>query len=397
MAPRAHSPGRTLRRTAPLLAVLALAGCDLGGESDRPPQLGAKSDDDEGAAKLGFPATATKNTIRVGGDDAIADVAGVVSAVFPATSDDTRPPAVALVDSDAWQAAIAAAALAADPIGVPALLSDGDELPAVSEDTLDRLDPKGSDLSRDAQIIRVGDGTPEPDGRKSATIAGSDPYELAAAIDRYVTTARGEASSDVVVASGEKAEFAMPAASWAARSGDAVLFTKRNEVPAATLRALRRHERPDIFLLGPESVASKKVARSLRRVGRVRRIDGRTPVENAIAFARYRRAGFGWGITVPGYNFALANTDRPLDAAAAAPLGSNGVFAPLLLTDTADRLARALESYLLDVQPGYAEGDPGNAVYNRVWILGDDGAVSIATQARLDEVTELVPVRPRNP
>jgi hypothetical protein len=388
---------RRLRALAPLLAVLALAGCDIGDESDRPPQLGAQSDDDEAAAKLGFPATATKNTIRVGGGDAVADVAGVVSALFPATSDETRPPAVALVDRDAWQAAIAASVLSAEPIGVPMLLSDGDELPAVTDDTLDRLDPKGSDLSQDAQVIRVGDGTPEPDGRKTATIEGSDPYELAAAVDRYAARARGEPSSDVVVASGEKAEFAMPAAAWAARSGDAVLFTKRHEVPAATLRALRRHERPDIFLLGPETVASKRVERRLRRVGRVRRIDGPTAVENAISFARYRRAGFGWGVTVPGYNFALANSERPLDAAAGAALGANGVFAPLLLTDSADALAPALENYFLDVQPGFAEGDPGNAVSNRVWILGDDKALSIAAQARVDAITELVPVRQRNP
>lgn len=380
-----------------LLAALALPACDVGDESDRPPQLGARSDDDEAAAKLGFPATATKNTIRVGGGDAVADVAGVVSALFPATNDETRPPAVALVDRDAWQAAIAASVLAAQPIGVPMLLADGDDLPAVTEDTLDRLDPRGSDLSQDAQVIRVGDDTPEPDGRKAARIQGSDPYELAAAVDRYAASARGEPSSDVVVASGERAEFAMPAAAWAARSGDAVLFTRRNQVPAATIRALRRHERPDIFLLGPESVASARVERTLRRLGRVRRIEGDNAVENAIAFARYRRAGFGWGVTVPGYNFSLANTDRPLDAAAAAALGANGVFAPLLLTDEAERLPPTLENYFLDVQPGFAEGDPGNAVYNRVWILGDDGAISIAAQARLDAITELVPVRAQSP
>jgi hypothetical protein len=43
------------------------------------------------------------------------------------------------------------------------------------------------------------------------------------------------------------------------------------------------------------------------------------------------------------------------------------------------------------VQPGY-EGDPGDAVYNRVWILGDERALSARAQARLDEVATLVPV-----
>ena len=88
-------------------------------------------------------------------------------------------------------------------------------------------------------------------------------------------------------------------------------------------------------------------------------------MENAIAFARYRQGDFGWGVEVPGYNFSVASTTRPLDAAAAASLATRGVFAPLLLTDRAADLPPALESYFLSVQPGY-EDDPGQAVYNRV-------------------------------
>lgn len=380
-----------------LLAALALGGCDLGEEAERPPQLGAKSDDEEAAVKLGFPSTATKNTLRVGGADAVADAAGVASAVFPATSDRQRPPAVVLVDKDDWQAGIAASVLAAEPIGAPALLTDGDEIPAVTEDTLQRLDPKGSDLSKDAAVIRIGDDVPAPPGRRTAVIRGKEPYEIAAAIDRYAGVAQGEPSSDVIVASGERAEYAMPAAAWAARSGDSVLFATRDNVPAPTVRALRAHQRPDIFILGPENVIGKKAEGALRRLGRVSRIEGPTPVQNAIEFARYRRRDFGWGITVPGYNFTLASTSRPLDAVASAPLGSNGVFAPLLLTDDVERLPRSLESYLLDVQPGFQRGDPGNAVYNNVWILGDDKAISVEAQGRLDEITELIPVQEREP
>ena len=92
----------------------------------------------------------------MGGSDAAADAAGVAGALYPATGDSDRPTAVALVDSDDWVTAIAASVLAGPPIGAPILLSDGDELPAVSEDVLERLDPKGSDLSEDAQVIRVG-------------------------------------------------------------------------------------------------------------------------------------------------------------------------------------------------------------------------------------------------
>ncbi len=383
---------------AALVSAALLAGCSLGGgdEPSRPPQLGAKSGDKQAAVKLGFPSIATRNTVRVGGGDAASDVAGVASAVFPATGRSTRPTAVVLVDKDDWQAAVTAAPLAGNPIGAPLLVSDGNKLPAVSQDTLDRLDPKGSDLSKDAQVIRIGNDVARPAGYKTAVIEGDDPYQRGEAIDRFFSAARGKPSANVVVASGEQAEWAMPAAAWAARSGDSVLLTKRTEIPGPTLAALREHPKPKIYLLGPPSVISEKVARQLGKLGPVRRIQGPTPVQSAIAFARYRRKGFGWGVVVPGYNFTIANTDRPADAAASASLATRGVFAPLLLTDQVDRLPHPLEAYLLSVQPGY-EGDPSQSVYNRAWILGDDKTISVDAQSRVDQITELVPVQTTAP
>lgn len=379
-----------------VLAAVAAGGCGVGDDDGRPPQLGPASDDNEAAAKLGFPSTATRNTIRVGGDDAAGDAAGVANAAFPATTESNRPNAVVLVDEDDWQGAVTAAVLAAKPIGAPLLLSDGDELPSVSADTLERLDPRGSDLSEDAQVIRIGDEPAKPDGFRTARIAGADVYERAAAIDRFFSAARGGASKNVVVASGEQAEFAIPAAAWAARSGDGVLLTRRDRIPPATRKAIAAHERPSIFVLGPPSVISDKVVRQLGKLGRTTRIGAPQPVANAIEFARYEEGDFGWGATVPGYNFTVAGVSRPLNAAAAATLATRGVFAPLLLTDSAAKLPAPLESYFLSVQPGY-EDDPGQAVYNRVWILGDDEQVSVDEQAQIDAVTELIPVQANVP
>jgi hypothetical protein len=188
----------------------------------------------------------------------------------------------------------------------------------------------------------------------------------------------------------------MPAAAWAARSGDSVLFAKRTSLPGSTARAIAAHDRPDIYLLGPDSAISKSVEKKLGRLGTVRRVEGPTPVANAVALSRYSRRGFGWGVTVPGYNFSLASTTRPLDAAAAATLGTNGVFAPMLLTNTAARLPADVSGYLLDVQPGY-ETDPSSGVYNRVWILGDTNTVSLDAQGHLDQITRLIPVETRSP
>jgi hypothetical protein len=387
---------RWIAATLAAVAVAAAAGCSASDDDSRPPQLGPASDSDEAAEQLGFPSTATRNTIRVGGDDAAGDAAGVANAAFPATTDSNKPNAVVLVDADDWQGTVTGAVLAAKPIGAPLLISDGDELPSVSADTLKRLDPRGSDLSEDAQVIRIGDEPAKPDGFRTARIEGADVYERAAAIDRFFSAARGTPSRNVVVASGERAEFAMPAAAWAARSGDAVLLTRRDQVPAATRKAIATHENPSIFVLGPPSVISDKTVAQLRKLGRTTRIGARNPVANAIEFARYEEGDFGWGATVPGYNFTVAGLSRPLDAAAAATLATRGVFAPLLLTDDARTLPPALEAYFLSVQPGY-EDDPGQAVYNRIWILGDDEQVSVAEQAQLDAVSELVPVQANAP
>jgi molybdopterin-guanine dinucleotide biosynthesis protein A len=392
---------RELRRLSALLLVIALfaVGCSTGDEESRPPQLGVKADDEQAAEKLGFPSTATRNTVRVGGSDAAADAAGVASALYPATGDADRPTAVVLVDQDDWVTGIAAAVLSGPPIGAPILLTDGGDLPSVTKDVLDRLQPKGSDLSRDAQVIRIGADTARPEGYKTALIEGDTPFQRAAAIDRFFSAARAKPSNDVVLYSAEQGEYAMPAAAWAARSGDAVLPVRRNRISAPIVKALREHERPNVFVLGPESVIDQRVLDQLKKqklARSVNRIEGPNPVENAIAFARFEKGDFGWGVVVPGYNFTVASTTRPSDAAAAAALGTRGVFAPLLLSDDTAQLPAKLEEYLLSVQPGY-EDNPGQAVYNRAWIIGDDKAISVPQQAQIDQLTELVPVQANAP
>ena len=392
---------RELRRLSALFLLIALSGvgCSTDDEQSRPPQLGVKGDDEQAAEKLGFPSTATRNTVRVGGSDAAADAAGVASALYPATGDADRPTAVVLVEQDDWVTGVAASVLVGRPIGAPILLTDGSELPPVTEDVLNRLQPKGSDLSKDAQVIRVGAGTARPEGFKTALIEGDTPFQAAEAIDRFFSAARAKPSNDVVLYSAEQGEYAMPAAAWAARSGDAVLPVRRNTVPAPIVKALREHDRPNVFVLGPESVIDKRVLDQLkeRKLARsVNRIEGPNPVENAIAFARYEKGDFGWGVVVPGYNFTIASTTRASDAAAAAALGTRGVFAPLLLSDDAAELPPKLEEYLLSVQPGY-EDNPGQAVYNRAWVIGDDNAISVPQQAHIDQLTELVPVQANAP
>ena len=184
----------------------------------------------------------------------------------------------------------------------------------------------------------------------------------------------------------------MPAAAWAAKSGDAVLFAHKASLPAETVRAIKRHEQPGIYVLGPPSVISDAVLAKLRKLGDVKRIAGRTPVENAINFARFSDGDFGWGVRDPGHGLVFANAGRTQDAGAGAALASSGKYGPLLLLDSSKELAAPLENYLLDIQPGY-RFDPVRGVYNHAWLMGDESAISVDLQARIDQLMEIVHIK----
>jgi Cell wall binding domain 2 (CWB2) len=382
--------------------MLAFAGCGGGGSKDNAgttdtrPVLGQKGDEAEAARGLGFPGFATKNTTRVGGGDPVADAAGVALAVYPSHSPDTKPAAVTLADSRDWRVAVSAAQLSAPPVRAPVLLSDGGELPSATSEALDTLAPTGSKALDGAQVLRIG-AAPAPAGLKSTAVTGADFAALAAAIDRLATKAAGgKASKNVVVASADSPEFGMPAAGWAAKSGDPVLWVSQGSIPAATRTAIQAHGRPNIYVLGPSTAVPDAVLKQLDDLGTARRISGKDAVANAIAFARFSDGSFGWNVVDPGHGLVFASAKRPLDAAAASMLSTSGTYGPLLLVPDATTLPPALQGYLLDIQPGY-DKDPVRGVYNHGWIMGDEAAISQDVQARIDTLLEIQPVTQKQP
>lgn len=391
------------RRLAALLllaccAALALGACGRS-EEDVPfieepdvqaPNTPPKESDDGEESSPARPAV-TKNTTRLLGPDAASLAADAALAVFPSTSRENRPGAVALVDQRDWRTTLAAASLMGGELRAPMLLTGPDELPTVTAEALALMAPAGSEQARGAQVIRVG-AVPQPEGLRPTDITASGPAATAAAIDSFLTSTRGQASRRVVVVGADDPAFAMPAAGWAAKSGDPILFVGRDTVPPETVAALRGRNNPQIYLLGPESAVSAQVEAQLDRLGSVRRIEGADPVANAIAFARYSRGTFGWGVTDPGHGLVFARSDAPTAAGAVAPLSAAGSYGPLLLLDGPGAIPAPLREYLLDIQPGYRE-DPVRGVYNHGWIAGDDDAISPAAQAEIDGLLEIVPVQ----
>ncbi len=385
----------------------ALAGCGGGTELLKGPVTnGIKASSSHAGEKLGFPAVATKNTTRVAGGDPIADAAGVALAVYPSNGAGTHPAAITIAPTDDWQAALASAVLMAPPIRAPILLSPSSGLPSASADALGVLAPTGSGVIAGAQVIRVGD-VPAPAGRRSVAIRGRDPFTLAAAIDRFASAARGKTSTNVVIASADNsaAAYAMPAAGFAAESGEPILFVSSTGVPQATANALLSHQHPHIYVLGPPSAVPNSVVAELGKYGPVKRIAAADAAANAIAFAEYRDpacavgqacahvpGSFGWAIRGPGHGYVLLNATRTLDAAAAAPLSGSGDYGPELLIDSPGTLPSSVLNYFLNyATPGYNQEGPTAAVYNHGWVIGDQSAISTAVQARMDQLLEVVP------
>jgi len=351
---------------------------------------GSRAGAEQAASELGYPAFATSNTTRVGGGDPAANAAAVALAAYPSTEPQLRPAAVVIAEEDGWAEAIAASVLMAEPVGAPLLFSSGDGLPEPSSNALDALDPQGSGDTGGSRAFAIGDvdtGGVENVRRIGAGSAAT----TAAAIARLRERLAGP-PEHIVVAPLQAPGFAMPAAAWAARSGDPVLFAGRDSLPEPTAAALRRHRDAPVYVLGPSSAISSAVVRQIAAIGgRVRRVSGEDPVENAIALARYADGGFGWNVNDPGHGFVVARDGSPLDAAAAAPLSGSGTWGPLLLTDSPDTLPGALRGYLLDVKPGYTT-DPTRAFYNHVWVIGDQEAIDVNQQAQIDELAELAKI-----
>ncbi|HKT83535.1 MAG TPA: cell wall-binding repeat-containing protein [Solirubrobacterales bacterium] len=345
----------------------------------------------EAAEELGYPSFATNNTTRVGGEDAATTAAGVALAVFPSAKVVQRPTAVTLVDEDDWQGAVAAAVLMSAPVRAPLLVTAGGDVPDPTSQALAALDPQGSSATGKAQAFVVGSAA-TPGDLRTTKIAGNDPADLAVATAELRDELLGGKPRHIVIAPESDPAFAMPAAAWAARSGDPVLFSGTDSLPKATVSYLRRRAKVPVFVLGPSAAISSKAVREIGKLGNpVRRVSGEDPVENAIALARYASGSFGWNVNDPGHGFVVARSDEPLLGAIAAPLSASGTWGPLLLSDDADTLPAPLREYFLDIKPGYTT-DPTRAFYNHVWVIGDQEAISVNQQAEIDQLAELAKI-----
>src|SRR4051794_5695545 len=178
-----------------------LFGTSGGGAPPAPaPRIVLHKAKEQSAADLGFPAFATRNTTRVGGVDPVDDAAGAALAAYPSSGNVPGPAAVSLVSADSWQNGVAAASLAAPPIGAPVLLGGSDSVPTVTTEALGQLAPRGAKETGGAQLLAIG-SVLAPKGLETTAVKGSDPAKLAASIARLRARLAGAKPQRIVVAS----------------------------------------------------------------------------------------------------------------------------------------------------------------------------------------------------
>jgi hypothetical protein len=345
---------------------------------------------------LGYPVTATRNTSRINGTDPVEISLAAALAAYPTTGPGTPPAAVSVVSADDWRAGIVASSFSSTPIGSPIVLAPSGTLSEDGLSVVEQLDPTSSPLTGLAEIFTFGRVAP-PAGYAVKAVAGRNPAALAVEAAELKIEIAGPPDAFVVVSSEDPA-FSTPAATWAARSGDVVLFTGTEKVPGATIEFLRRKENADVpvFVLGPpEAVSAAAFARLDKVTSSLERVSGGDPAANSVALTTFSSGTFGWNLNDPGHGYTVARADRPMDAIASTPLSTGGTWPALLLTDSSSELPQVVLDYLLDVKPGY-DTDPTRALYNRVWIIGDESVIDVDQQAVIDDAVELTPVETLN-
>ncbi|TCW40604.1 hypothetical protein EDC32_101250 [Laceyella sacchari] len=339
----------------------------------------------------------TKNVTRVNHDDPVKVAVTTSQTVWPATMDQNRPSTVILGLKGDWKVNLPSVTLIHHPNNGPLLYAEKDRIPADTMKEIQRLKPLGSPANDGVQVILIGDFATNvkqqlvEKGFKVDSIAGNEPAQMANKLDAYYAEASGgKLPEGVIVGSLDAPQYTLPAANWIAHMPESLLYVKKDSIPNPTVDALKKRAgKANIYILGPEQIISKAVEEQLKEYGKVTRISGANPEENAIAFAQYKDedTGFGWGVTEPGHGFTFHRADHVDAAIPTAAFAHLGKHAPMLILD-GEGVSNKLHKYLMRLQPTFKD-DPTVGPYNHGYVIGTSKSISFVTQGMIDQMLEI--------
>lgn len=354
--------------------------------------------------------TATTMTTRLAGENMYETAAAYSQSVYTSINEHTRPGALILVNDSVLEAALPGVGMIHHPIDGAVLLTRQDELPQATRDEIKRAHPEGVGLDNNVQVYLIGSERYISDsvrqevesmGMNVRRIPGGDPVRVAANVDQYVSSMHGNHEDEVLLASLDAPQQAIPVESWNAHAGDGFLWVESDSIPEETAEQLEaRYDYAYMYLLGDEAAISSSVSRDLGQFGHVTRIpDAGNPYSLSAAWAGYKDLGrnqgwwfgewarnIGWGLADPGHNFIFANPNDWQTAIPASVESHRGKHGPMLAVRQ-DELPTPVENYLKKFfRP--TDAAPYDRKYNHGWIAGPPETVSRDVQAQVHGILE---------
>ncbi|PGB03007.1 cell wall-binding repeat-containing protein [Bacillus toyonensis] len=339
--------------------------------------------------------TSLKNVTRLNTNDPLQMAVLTSQTIWPATHKENQRGAVILVPVNEWQLSIASADLIHHPNNGPILFIEKEKVPEMTLKEIKRLNPLGT--KDGTQIMVMGDvgasSLEQLKDYKVKQIKATDPATFAKDVDKEYADITGSYPNSVIVGSSEEEGrlYTTPAVNWISHMPEPLLYVEKEKVPEATIEALKmRKDKANIYVLGPEKIVSKEVEQELSKYGKVTRISGETPVENSIAFAKFKdeKTKFGRGFTKPGHGLSFVSSETPDLAIAGAPFSHMGKHAPVVLLEEG-KASQPVYDFLASIQPKFKD-DPTLGPYNHGFLLGSTSDISFETQGILDERLEIV-------
>ena len=223
-----------------------------------------------------------------------------------------RPNAVILINENEVFDGIAATPIVHHPINASLLYTDGNKLSKETLNEIRRLSPKGY---KGIHVILVGNISKNVSselnnyGFISNHISGHNHYETACIIPSI-----REEFKNLLIISGEDYSEGIIAGYWSAHHGDPILYVQKNKIPHCTLEAIKKMKGINIYIIGSTKTVSKAVENylsNLDNVKNIERIDGETPYDIAVNFAKYKdpKTEFGWNRNYrDGHAFTFGNS-----------------------------------------------------------------------------------------
>lgn len=339
--------------------------------------------------------TSLKNVTRLNTNDPLKMAVLTSQTIWPATHKENQPGAVILVPVSDWQLGIASADLIHHPNNGPILFIEKEKVPEMTLKEIKRLNPLGTKDGTQIMVMGdVGEAVLEQlKDYKVKQIKETDPATFAKDVDKEYADITGNYPNSVIIGSSEEEGhlYTTPAVNWISHMPEPLLYVEKNKVPESTIEALKmRKDKANIYVLGPEKIVSKEVEKELSKYGKVTRISGETPVENSIAFTKFKdeKTKFGWGFTKPGHGVSFVSNKTPDLAIAGAPFSHMGKHAPVILLEEG-KASQPVYDFLATIQPKFKD-DPTIGPYNHGFLLGNTENISFETQGILDERLEIV-------